>query len=80
MLILVAPLASNAEPMAGNGPRPDLAAAATKLGISEQKLVSALGNPNQGPPDFAVAAKALNISEKELTEALGTPENRRPRR
>jgi hypothetical protein len=50
------------------GNRPDLAAAAKKLGISEQKLRDTLGPP---PPDFAAAAKKLGISEQKLRDALG---------
>jgi hypothetical protein len=49
------------------GGQPDLAAAAEKLGISEQALRDALGPP---PPDLAAAAKKLGISEQALREAL----------
>lgn len=50
---------------------PDFAAAAEKLGISEEVLMEALGDPRQGPPDFAAAAALLGITEAELLEALG---------
>ncbi|MGZ3305003.1 MAG: YHYH protein [Asticcacaulis sp.] len=61
----------------GNGPpgdggddhhRPDLAAAAKTLGITEESLRSALGSP---PPDLAATAKKLGISEEALRGALG---------
>jgi hypothetical protein len=51
---------------------PDLAAAATKLGITEDALKAALGDPGQGQPDFAAAAATLGITEAELMTALGT--------
>ncbi len=67
---------------------PDLAAAAKKLGVTEQQLVEALGlppkppessNQNQLPPDppprpdFASAAQKLGTTEAKLVEALGLP-------
>jgi hypothetical protein len=52
---------------------PDLAAAAAQLGISEEALREALGDPRQGPPDFAAAAQQLGITEEELIAALGVP-------
>ncbi len=57
---------------AGNQPagQPDLAAAAAKLGISEQVLREALGPP---PPDLAAAAARLGISVETLRAALGVP-------
>lgn len=55
---------------AGNGQPPDLAAAATQLGLTEQQLREALGPP---PPDFAAAASKLGISEAALRQALGAP-------
>ena len=47
--------------------RPDLAAAARRLRISEQTLRNALGPP---PPDLAAAARKLGISEQTLHNAL----------
>ena len=61
------------QPPSGNGPPqggPDLAAAAKKLGISEQALRDALGPP---PPNLAVTAQKLGISEQALRDALGVP-------
>jgi hypothetical protein len=55
-------------------PAMDLAAAAAKLGVTEQQLSEALGDPSQGPPDSAAAAEKLGISEDSLREALGLPE------
>lgn len=54
----------------GGGQTPDLAAAAEKLGISEQALRDALGPP---PPDLQAAAATLRISVALLEEALGLP-------
>jgi hypothetical protein len=49
----------------------DLAAAATKLGITEQQLHDALGSDTQKPSDLAAAASKLGVSEEALREALG---------
>lgn len=48
---------------------PDLAAAATKLGISENTLKMALGSAM--PPDLGAAATKLGITESALRSALG---------
>lgn len=48
---------------------PDLAAAATKLGISENTLKMALGSAM--PPDLVAAATKLGITESALRSALG---------
>lgn len=57
----------------GGGPRqdgpPDLAAAAQQLGITEQALMTALGD--QRPPNLAQAAQQLGITEQALRDALG---------
>jgi len=50
-------------------PMPDTAAAAKKLGITEDALKAAFGN--KMPPDFALAAKNLGITEAELKDKLG---------
>ena len=50
--------------------RPDFAAAAQQLGISEQALINALG---QGRPNLEQAAISLGISVDILTQALGIP-------
>ncbi|MFA9378261.1 MAG: DUF1566 domain-containing protein [Lachnotalea sp.] len=50
----------------------DMAAAAEKLGVTEEVLIDALGEPGQGQPDFASAAETLGITETELMDALGT--------
>ncbi len=51
-------------------PQIDFAAAAAKLGVTEEALRSALGPP---PPDFAAAAAALGVTEQALIDALGIP-------
>jgi hypothetical protein len=48
---------------------PDLAAAAKKLGITEDALKAALGVNMQ--PDIAAAAKKLGVTEAALLAALG---------
>ena len=65
-------------------PRPDFAAAATKLGVTEAQLKAALGVPANPPnpgdrsqrpprPDFAAAATKLGVTEAQLKAALGVP-------
>ena len=53
------------------GQGPDFAAAAEQLGVTEEALMDALGDPSQGQPDFAAAATKLGITEAELMAALG---------
>ena len=55
--------------MGGGMPMPDLAAAAAKLGITEEKLVASF--EGKQPPDLARAATNLGITEPELRKALG---------
>jgi len=55
----------------GGQPMFDTAAAVEQLGVSEEALIDALGDPNQGPPDFAAAAEILGITEADLLDALG---------
>jgi hypothetical protein len=55
-------------PQGGQGP--DFTAAAATLGITEEALIEALGDPNQ-ELDFATVAETLGISETELINALG---------
>jgi hypothetical protein len=50
---------------------PDLAAAAAELGVTEEALMEALGDPSQGAPDFTTAAAELGVTEDALMEALG---------
>ncbi len=57
----------------GNRPHLDLATASTTLGISEEALRSALGEPGQGRPDFAAIAAELGVSTEALIDALGIP-------
>ena len=58
---------------APEGQVPDLAAAATQLGITQQELMDALGAP---PPDLEAAAETLGITVEELQNALGVGEER----
>jgi len=53
--------------------RINLAAAAETLGVAEDALKDALGDPEQGPPDLAAAAETLGVAEDALIEALGIP-------
>jgi hypothetical protein len=50
-------------------PMPDTAAAAKKLGITEDALKAAFGTTM--PPDIAAAAKKLGVTEAVLLDALG---------
>jgi hypothetical protein len=59
---------------------PDFASAAEKLGITEELLLAALGDPGRGRPDFAAAAEKLGITEEELLAALGVEEGSMPPR
>ena len=52
-----------------HGQRPDLAAVAEELGVTEQALLEALGDPSDGPPDLAAAAQALGVTEEDLQAA-----------
>jgi hypothetical protein len=61
-------------PSQGERPSPptlDYAAAATKLGVTEQRLRDALLSNNQSPPGFSAAAATLGVTEEFLREALG---------
>ena len=60
-----------AMPAMGGGqmPMPDTAAAAMKLGITEDALKAAFGTTM--PPDIAAAAKKLGVTEAVLLDALG---------
>ena len=53
----------------GQMPMPDTAAAAKKLGITEDVLKAAFAGQN--PPNLALAAKNLGITEAALRAALG---------
>lgn len=57
----------------GRHPQIDLASAAAQLGVTEEELMSALGEPGQGPPDLAAVAAELGVTEEALIEALGVP-------
>jgi len=70
--------AGNQPPGPGGQQGPDLAAAAAQLGVTEEALQVALGDPSQGPPDFAAAAEALGVAEADLLTALGVPANGQP--
>ncbi len=52
----------------GRGGRPDFAAAAEALGVTEDALVDALGGP---PPNFEAAAETLGVSIEDLQAAMG---------
>ena len=73
--------APNAQPPSNDQTQPPaneggpLANAAAQLGVSEEALHNALGEPGQGPPDFEAAATQLGVSVEALQTALGTPPN-----
>jgi hypothetical protein len=68
-LTAVDPLATSEGPGGQGAPAIDTAAAAKKLGITEEELKDAFGN--NLPPDFATAAKKLGMTEAELKSKLG---------
>lgn len=56
-----------------------LAEAAAQLGVTEQELQTALGDPELGPPDLMAVAEQLGVSVEVLEAALGTmPDLERP--
>jgi hypothetical protein len=57
----------------GAPPRLDLASAAVQLGLNEEQLKAALGDPGQGPPNLRKAAARLGVSVEVLASALGVP-------
>ncbi|NMG11764.1 hypothetical protein [Brasilonema sp. UFV-L1] len=74
------------KPPKGKRRRPNFAAAAQKLGVTEAQLKEALGVPTQPPPpnqssegrprrrlDIKGAATKLGVTEEQLKEALGIP-------
>ncbi|MGD1822747.1 MAG: DUF1566 domain-containing protein [Pleomorphochaeta sp.] len=65
------PNASERPPQQG----PDFSSAAKILGISEEDLIEAFGDPQLGQPDFNAIAETLGISVEELLEALGMDSN-----
>ena len=56
----------------GQGGGLDFATAAEQLGVTEEALLDALGDP---PPDLEAAAAALGVSVEALQNALGAPPN-----
>lgn len=59
------------EDQVAQGDMVDLADAAALLGITEDELIAALGDPEAGLPDFAATAELLGITEVELLAAMG---------
>lgn len=59
-------------------PEIDYAAAAAKLGVTEQQLQDALATESQRPPDLSTAAAALGVTEEALRDALGFPAGNQP--
>lgn len=55
-------------------PELDFEKAAAELGVTEQEIMNAMGDPNDGPPDIAAVAEALNTTEEILSELLGIGE------
>ena len=62
----------------GGQPMIDLAAAAETLGVTEEALIAAMGEPGQGAPDFAAIAATLGVTEADLMAALGMVEGGMP--
>ncbi|MBN2299948.1 MAG: hypothetical protein JXC31_02045 [Acholeplasmataceae bacterium] len=59
------------EEESAEAPSLDFATAAAELGVSEQELMEAFGDPNDGPPDLASIAETLNTTEETLMDLLG---------
>ncbi|OJF76337.1 MAG: hypothetical protein BKP49_07640 [Treponema sp. CETP13] len=57
----------------GDMVQPDFTAAAVALGVSEDELIEAMGDPRGGRPDFAAIAEKLGVTEEDLIAALGVP-------
>ncbi|WP_371154656.1 YHYH protein [Jannaschia sp. 2305UL9-9] len=62
----------------GAGPArgPDLAAAASILGVSEQALAGAIKDAGGPPPDLEAVATLLDLSIEDVRDALAPPTNR----
>ena len=73
-LTAVDPQAAEEGPGAQGAPNVDTAAAAKKLGITEDALKAAFGTTT--PPDVSAAAKKLGITEAALLDALGVKARR----
>ncbi|MEK7991537.1 MAG: DUF1566 domain-containing protein, partial [Thiotrichaceae bacterium] len=71
--VIVFPDGDMGQPGGGGdaGSPPDTAAAAEQLGVTEEDLLAALGDPSQGAPDFEAAATTLGVSVEDLQAALG---------
>ena len=54
-------------------PQIDLSSAAAQLGVTEETLRNALGDPSQGPPDLRAAGALLGVTHETLIAALGVP-------
>ena len=54
----------------GDRQRPDMAAVAAQLGVSEEALITAMRNAGGPPPDFNKVAAELGISSEALRAAL----------
>jgi hypothetical protein len=59
-------------------PAMDYAAAADKLGVTEQQLKDVLVTDGQTPPTFSTAAATLGVSEEALRDALGFQGGNKP--
>ena len=76
--------ASASGPGGAGNQGPDFAAAAEQLGVTEEALMEAIGEPGEGEGDFEAAAAELGVTEEELIDALGIaeggtqPEDSRP--
>ena len=59
-------------------PQINLVSAAAELGVTEDELQAALGDPSQGRPDLMVATEILGVTPEALIAALGLPEGGPP--
>jgi len=70
---MAANASTGADADSGSVPDGPLAGAAAALGVSEEALVQALGDPNAGPPDLEEASALLGVTEARLREVLPPP-------
>jgi hypothetical protein len=68
---MATPQVNGTAPEQGERPQMDFASAAATLGVTEEGLRTALGEPGQGQNSFADAAAELNVSEEALLAAPG---------
>jgi len=75
---MATPQVNGTAPEQGERPQMDFASAAATLGVTEEGLRTALGEPGQGRNSFADAAAELNVSEEALLAVHGVADGGMP--